>query len=112
MLLLIVGLTLYLLSRSVPKPAPDPETVTYTRIVHLAEQCDRFRRMTKAWPPGAYALVNMAKFDTNLLFDAWGHPLVLIPPTNAQTCLCVISYGADGVPGGTGTNRDLCLERP
>ncbi len=39
--------------------------------------------------------------------DAWGRPIVLDVPGRAGQPYQLTSYGADGVPGGTGRDADI-----
>jgi general secretion pathway protein G len=39
--------------------------------------------------------------------DAWGHPFIYQPPVQPQAFATLVSYGADGAPGGTGDNLDI-----
>jgi general secretion pathway protein G len=42
------------------------------------------------------------------LIDPWGHPFILeIPGKKNTSDFDVVSYGADGQPGGTGDNEDI-----
>lgn len=42
------------------------------------------------------------------LVDPWGHPYVLlIPSQHGNADFDIISYGADGQPGGEGENEDI-----
>jgi general secretion pathway protein G len=41
------------------------------------------------------------------LLDPWGHPFVLRVPAQKNQDFDIISYGADGMPGGTGDNEDI-----
>jgi type II secretory pathway pseudopilin PulG len=43
------------------------------------------------------------------LNDGWGNPFVYNPSNTPPT---VVSYGADGVAGGTGYNQDITMELP
>jgi len=41
------------------------------------------------------------------LIDPWGNPYVLVIPGKTNFDFDVVSYGADGQPGGTGENADV-----
>ncbi|MBY0308780.1 MAG: type II secretion system major pseudopilin GspG [Phycisphaerales bacterium] len=41
------------------------------------------------------------------LNDPWDHPYVLVYPGQKNADFDVVSYGADGQPGGTGENADI-----
>lgn len=43
----------------------------------------------------------------NDLLDPWGNPYMLIVPGQVHFDFDVVSYGADGQPGGTGENADI-----
>lgn len=42
-----------------------------------------------------------------MLKDAWGHMFVLVVPGKKNINFDVVSYGADGQPGGSGENEDI-----
>ncbi len=41
------------------------------------------------------------------LLDPWGRPFVLVVPGRKNADFDVVSYGADGYPGGTGEDADI-----
>ncbi len=45
--------------------------------------------------------------NPDALKDAWGHVFVLIVPGKKNINFDIVSYGADGQPGGTGENEDI-----
>jgi general secretion pathway protein G len=44
------------------------------------------------------------------LTDPWGHEYVILVPGERNTDFDVISYGADGAPGGEGEDADIVNE--
>jgi general secretion pathway protein G len=53
------------------------------------------------YPPGGYLM------SRELPRDAWERPFVYLQPARDGRPFEVISYGADGLQGGTGANADL-----
>lgn len=45
--------------------------------------------------------------NTDQLLDPWGKPFVLIVPGKKNVDFDIVSYGADGQPGGEGDNADV-----
>lgn len=45
--------------------------------------------------------------NADALLDPWGHPFVLKIPGERNVDFDIISYGADGQPGGTDENADI-----
>ncbi|NBX24923.1 MAG: prepilin-type N-terminal cleavage/methylation domain-containing protein [Planctomycetes bacterium] len=45
--------------------------------------------------------------NVNALNDPWGHRYVIMVPPSVNTDFDVVSYGADGQPGGEGENKDI-----
>lgn len=41
------------------------------------------------------------------LLDPWGNPFVIIVPGEKNTDFDIVSYGADGQPGGEGEDADI-----
>ncbi|MHC5023620.1 MAG: type II secretion system protein GspG [Planctomycetota bacterium] len=41
------------------------------------------------------------------LLDPWDNPYALVVPGRVNTSFDIVSYGADGRPGGTGENADI-----
>lgn len=41
------------------------------------------------------------------LIDPWGNPYVIIVPGEENPDFDIVSYGADGVPGGEGEDEDI-----
>ena len=47
-----------------------------------------------------------------LLKDPWGHDYVYVVPGTGGAAYDLMSFGADGAPGGTGNDADLSLRDP
>jgi general secretion pathway protein G len=45
--------------------------------------------------------------NQNALLDAWGNPFDIVVPGKKNVSFDIISYGADGKPGGDGDNEDI-----
>jgi general secretion pathway protein G len=45
--------------------------------------------------------------NSSQLIDPWNNSFVLVYPGQKNADLDVVSYGADGLPGGTGENADI-----
>ena len=86
------------------------EDVTAGRMLHLCAFCGLYKQSLKTWPVNPAALKSISGFSTNLLVDAWGHPIALVPPANSLAPLRLVSYGADGRPGGSGSNEDIYVD--
>ncbi len=77
-------------------------------FVMLSNAIDVYRLQTKKYPRQLQDLVD-ASIIKKLQKDPWGNDYVYTPPGQSKTYL-ITSYGADGVPGGTGENQDLTTE--
>lgn len=47
-----------------------------------------------------------------LVKDPWGHDYVYVVPGTGGAAYDLMSFGADGAPGGTGNDTDLSLRDP
>ena len=47
-----------------------------------------------------------------LVKDPWGHDYVYVVPGTGGAAYDLMSFGADGAPGGTGNDADLSLRDP
>lgn len=45
--------------------------------------------------------------NPNNLKDPWGHPYMVVVPPTVNRDFDVVSFGADGQPGGDGENKDI-----
>ena len=91
----------------------DPTSVTVSRMPVLYMACEEYKKKIGTWPRSMAALATLVKLPgTNFCFDGWGRPIVLAPATNAAGAMWLISYGADGSPGGTSTNGDIVYYLP
>jgi general secretion pathway protein G len=55
-----------------------------------------------AWDKGGPYVDNKEK-----IVDPWGKPFMLVIPGKKNVDFDIVSYGADGVPGGEGENADI-----
>jgi general secretion pathway protein G len=58
----------------------------------------------KNWRPDGYV--------KQLVKDPWGHDYVYVSPGTGGTPYDLMSFGADGAPGGTGNDADLSIRDP
>jgi len=93
----------------------DPYKVTFLRMEQLAEACRHYNSFVGLWPTNLLAALSVVPIkDTNCARDAWGHPFAIRLNTNGSAAggIWLISYGADGKPGGTGENADCVMTLP
>lgn len=87
--------------------------VTYTRLVYLAEGCDRYKAQSGVWPRSLEQLQSgrpelVDPWDK----DAWGRKILVVPYNESTGYGEIISYGRDGKSGGSGDDRDLVIRFP
>ena len=58
----------------------------------------------KNWKPDGYV--------KQLVKDPWGHDYVYVSPGTGGAPYDLMSFGADGAPGGTGNDADLSIRDP
>ena len=58
----------------------------------------------KNWRPDGYV--------KQLVKDPWGHDYVYVSPGTGGAPYDLMSFGADGAPGGTGNDADLSIRDP
>ncbi|PWU16473.1 MAG: hypothetical protein C5B50_13595 [Verrucomicrobia bacterium] len=105
---------LILLLCGIPHPrkskprAADPLNVTGIHLGLAGDACEAYRRLIGTWPSNVAALTGVIFVkDTNVFTDGWGHALVLRAWPSVTNQMWLLSYGADGVPGGEGSNADI-----
>lgn len=47
--------------------------------------------------------------NKDAILDPWGREFVLLIPPQKNVDFDIVSYGADGIPGGTGENADIVV---
>ena len=89
---------------------------TLGRFTFLGAAASEAHRFQGAWPASIQQLLarpdkagNMAGFLKGGTNDSWGHPIIFEPFDAARGYGRIISYGADGRPGGRGSGRDIIL---
>ena len=68
--------------------------------------CPRAEPVPRDYPPGGYLS------STVLPPDPWKRDYIYLIPGRAGESYEILSYGADGEPGGTGENQDLSSSAP
>lgn len=107
----VLAVVVKLQKKSQPRSVED--MLTYERLEQLADETAKYHRMIGTWPTSPLSLLSaMLVKDTNILVDGWGREFVFRTHTNATNNMWVISYGADGLPGGIGTNADFVVTLP
>ena len=89
---------------------PSLVDLTADRMWKTAALCKTYRRLTGYWPTNT-ASITTALLVTNqsVLLDEWGHPFGLYTDSSGRS-LYIVTYGADGLPGGLGSNADGVLK--
>ena len=86
----------------------NPTEITVRRIGKLSSVCLDFRRRIGAWPTNISMLINATPIrDYEILFDGWGRQFVILSTSRDTNSIWLMSYGADGIKGGLGTNADF-----
>jgi general secretion pathway protein G len=89
-------------------------------ISSLTQAVDQFRMYNSRYPTNAEGLKALVERPSDVSYwpdggfltqtvvpvDPWGHPYVYTQP-GAHGPYDIVSYGADGQPGGTGVNEDI-----
>jgi hypothetical protein len=87
--------------------------VTYTRLIYLANGCDKYRAQFGTEPN---SLTQLQTGRPELVDpwdkDAWGLEIMLVPYDESLGYGQIISYGRDGKRGGTGADGDLAVRFP
>ncbi len=104
----------YAYVRLFPQNAIGYESVR--RTFSLALATSQARDFQGAWPASIHQLIpttnqsygsNMAVFLKDGTNDSWGHPIVFEPFNPARGYGRIVSYGADGKPGGSWLANDI-----
>jgi len=90
---------------------------TRMRCMFLGSAAVESFRLHSRWPESMQDLVahpdgtngNMAMFLRDGINDSWGHPIVMEAFSRGQGYGRIISYGADGQPGGKGIAGDIIM---
>lgn len=107
-------------SRLFPRQVMTPQEMrardTMMRFHFLSAAASEAHRVQGAWPASVQQLVArpdsagfMAIFLRGGTNDSWGNPIFFEPFDVKRGYGRIISYGADGLPGGLGSGRDLIL---
>jgi Type II secretion system (T2SS), protein G len=111
LLAIAIGWSVLVIRGNSKSSKPDPQFSTYERLAYLALDCREFHRATGRWPTSGAILTNVVpSARTNLFLDGWGRPIVFRAITNVSNEMWLISYGADGLPGGVGNDADTIQE--
>ncbi len=93
--------------------------ITYTRLMAVASDCDKFKAQYGAWPTSLDQLISFrpelstwARDAWRAGDDVWGRYAILIQYDESLGYGEVVSYGRDGKPGGTGLDADLVVRFP
>jgi len=103
----------------VTSSSTDPKVLdTQKRMLALRDEVDMFKRHFGKLPPALDTLTRPTEENMNkpyienpdALNDAWGSPFKFqLGPNNTFE---LVSYGADGSPGGLGEDADISTEKP
>ena|SRR5258708_6120417 len=87
--------------------------VTYSRLMYcVTHGCSEYKKRYGSWPSSLAQLRAFGNDLKEVSTDMWGHDFVLVPYSETNGYGQIISYGADGKPGGTGADSDLEVRFP
>ena len=102
--------------RSICVLTKDSRLQSHLRQIVVA--CEAYRYEMRTWPTSLHDLTNNSigiRFidcGANGYNDPWGNPLLYVPFNTNTRCGLVISWGADGKPGGKKQDRDRVIRFP
>ena len=91
--------------------------VTRATLDQIRTASVAFQKMLGRWPVALPELINNTNghvfFMTTAggIVDGWKRPLVYVPPAGTNTGM-IMSFGRDGMPGGTGQDADITVPVP
>jgi hypothetical protein len=80
------------------------------RLIEFEGLCEKFRKIYGVWPTNN-GMIRAGLGLTNplALTDVWGRPYCFYVDTSGKRVI-IASLGADGKPGGLGSNADYSLQ--
>jgi len=88
------------------KEGPVKHELTLTALLRLKGEVDLFKLHQSRYPARLEELVERGQLD-QVPRDAWKNPFHYRVPGVRGAPYDLLSYGADGEPGGTGADEDL-----
>jgi hypothetical protein len=107
----VAGLVGLQIARSTPHKEEQRE-ITLLHLAQCGTMCREYYRLFKVWPSSVTDLAaRVPGTPRTCILDGWGRPLQILMQTNAApgTAPRLVSYGADGQPGGDGEDADIDL---
>lgn len=101
-ILFLPALGLALLGSAEPSRSP-ARAGAHERLRELADEIEGFREATGELPSSVEGIEGVAS-EPRLLVDPWGNPVVYLRVAGG---FWLLSWGADGAPGGEGDAADL-----
>lgn len=88
------------------------QLLTQNRLLYVGTACSRYFVDEGESPESLTDLFESpgkkkVYLERRYAWDAWGHPIQIIPFDAALGCGTVISYGRDGLAGGEGFDADV-----
>jgi hypothetical protein len=91
--------------------------VTRATLDQIRTASVAFQKMLGRWPVALPELINNTNGHVFFMtaaggfVDGWKRPLVYVPPAGTNTGM-IMSFGRDGMPGGTGRDADITVPVP
>jgi hypothetical protein len=87
--------------------------VTYSRLMYcVTHGCNEYKKQYGSWPS---SIDDLRAFGADLnerSTDMWGHIFIMVPYDASLGYGRILSYGADGKPGGTLDDHDIEIRFP
>lgn len=87
--------------------------VTHSRLMYFVSHgCNEYKEQYHVWPS---SLDQLRRFGADLnerAKDMWGNDFIFVPYNDSLGYGQIISFGADGKPGGTNADADIEVRFP
>ena len=107
----VAALFVAMVLRAVSQPQIDERQTSLVHMSEVAVACKEYQRLTGNWPSDLSQVRMAIPVRSPAVFiDGWGRQLILVANTNAPNTIWIESHGADGLPGGEGSNADIVTQ--
>jgi hypothetical protein len=111
--LAILGLLLWIQIADKKQLNDSKPWVTYSRLMYcVSHGCNEYKKRYGSWPNSLDRLRAFGEDLNERSTDMWGHDFILVPYNESLGYGRILSYGADGKPGGELDNRDIEVRFP
>ena len=113
LVILIASLAIWIRISDAKRLEEGKPWITHSRLMYFVSNgCTKYKTHFGVWPSSLAQLRELGEDLNERASDTWGNVFIFVPYNESLGYGQIISFGADGKPGGTNADADIEVRFP